>query len=248
LHGWGQDDQRVQRIVKDLSKKLSDVDVHGVMAPVEVVPPSNSATTDAGSDGAAANLGRAWFYYNKDNPSDFAAALVQSEIQYLHLDETIAYLASVFRDKGPFDCLIGFSQGAEIASILCYLGIQDAKSPFSSIRCAAFYSGLLIPLPTNKLLHGVYNRDTRLRLPTRHVLGKQDKFIENSNSLALAALYEDAVIHIHDKGHIPPSGKQELDELSAFIQRHARNDPSGVTASTRSDDASLQGADAKKTS
>lgn len=54
--------------------------------------------------------------------------------------ESIEYLESVFKEHGPFDGILGFSQGACLASLLCYLRVKGCKLrySFSLIFCLRF--------------------------------------------------------------------------------------------------------------
>lgn len=41
--------------------------------------------------------------------------------------ESVEYVESVFKEHGPFDGILGFSQGASFASLLCYLVSKNRK-------------------------------------------------------------------------------------------------------------------------
>eukprot|EP00443_Scrippsiella_acuminata_P072123 CAMPEP_0115449414 /NCGR_PEP_ID=MMETSP0271-20121206/41000_1 /TAXON_ID=71861 /ORGANISM="Scrippsiella trochoidea, Strain CCMP3099" /LENGTH=224 /DNA_ID=CAMNT_0002875577 /DNA_START=33 /DNA_END=704 /DNA_ORIENTATION=- len=53
-------------------------------------------------------------YYEWYNASD-------DKTEYRRLDETIAYLERMLEQKGPFDGLVGFSQGGSLAHLMAYL-------------------------------------------------------------------------------------------------------------------------------
>lgn len=45
----------------------------------------------------------------------------EDKTEYHRLDETIAYLEKMLEQKGPFDGLVGFSQGGSLAHLMAYL-------------------------------------------------------------------------------------------------------------------------------
>jgi len=45
----------------------------------------------------------------------------EDKTEYRRLDETIAYLEKILEQKGPFDGLVGFSQGGSLAHLMTYL-------------------------------------------------------------------------------------------------------------------------------
>ena len=78
---------------------------------------------------------RGWWFC--DERSYRASSIVSS---YVGCKETFDYLAGVFASQGPFDGVIGFSQGASVLSVLCCMAHTDPRFKFSF---AVFVSGQL---------------------------------------------------------------------------------------------------------
>ncbi len=78
--------------------------------------------------------------------------------------ETIAYIKQIVREQGPFDGLLGFSQGACLAGVLCALRDDDL-----SFRFAIIASGF-IPRATD-LKQMFDDLPGLLSIPTLHIIG-----------------------------------------------------------------------------
>ena len=61
---------------------------------------------------------------------------------YTEFDVSMRYLEEIFRTKGPFDGVLGFSQGAAMTGILCSL-VGNEKYDWLQFRFAIVISGAL---------------------------------------------------------------------------------------------------------
>lgn len=126
------------------------------------------------------------------NATDDAATMV-----YVGLEETIEYIDDVFQQEGPFDGIIGFSQGATLASLIASL--VSNKSPrvtnvAKSLRFCVMISGFCV-------------RDTRseycnlttepIEIPSFHVWGVNDVLVLPERSKALQDSFATRVNDIH---------------------------------------------------
>lgn len=85
-------------------------------------------------------------------------------------EESLDSIARVFKDDGPFDGILGFSQGASFASILCSMQ-QENLLPFK-FDFAIFISGFKsLCSPHNKYYSAI------LDIPSLHIYGTNDKII-----------------------------------------------------------------------
>ena len=161
--------------------------------------------------------------------------------EYLGLDDGFSTIAKVIAAEGPFDGVIGFSQGACAAAMVASLleGTSRQRA-FEHFRSAG--SGVSIPYPAafESLEHpplkfwvaysgfaapgerykGFYDHP-HIETPSCHVLGSLDTLVDEKRGKTLidACGGEDhARVIWHPGGHFVPSGKQCLDALVDFIR------------------------------
>lgn len=163
-----------------------------VSAPL-VVPPRADGTTPADSDG------RGWWFSAADQsfvagqPSDLCAGF----------EESLATLRQTAEQHGPFDGVMGFSQGAALVALLCAL--QQRQELNWGFRFAILVAGFRSRSAPHQKLY-----DERMELPTLHVYGDNDQVIPGEMSEDLVQLYSNATVLRHAGGHhIPASGKEK---------------------------------------
>jgi len=127
---------------------------------------------------------------------------------------SLSYLKTVFSQDGPFDGVLGFSQGAAMAALLC--AQKGRLKDDINFRFAILCSGFALPLA--EIEPGSIN------CPSLHIFGSvpgKDRQIENKTSRQLASLFEDScsVVIEHDCGHIIPTRTPYIDEIKGFLQR-----------------------------
>ncbi len=114
-------------------------------------------------------------------------------------------LCQVVADEGPFDGLIGNSEGACVAATFLVNEAQRNKGNKGlSIRCAVFMSGGP-PLKPNG--EGVYLADEcgqMIEIPTLHVIGYNDPMRDAALVLYHLCDQQSAGIVDHGKGHLVP--------------------------------------------
>lgn len=131
---------------------------------------------------------------------------------------TRAAIVSAFETQGPFDGILGFSQGAALAGLLVGLratdGITTAERPFR-FDFAIVVSGF----PSNdRELARVYDRMDAYALPSLHVLGRADVIVPNDDSRSLASRFRSPVIALHDGGHVIPGAPDVVARVRAFLE------------------------------
>ncbi|KAA8536723.1 hypothetical protein F0562_029201 [Nyssa sinensis] len=129
-------------------------------------------------------------------------------------DVSLAYLKNIFSQAGPFDGILGFSQGAAMAaSVSAQKGSLKIEIDFRFvILCSGFTPNL------SEYEHGSIN------CPSLHIFGNdpgKDRQIATQASRDLASLFEDgcSVIIEHDSGHIIPTRSPYIDEIKDFLRR-----------------------------
>lgn len=127
---------------------------------------------------------------------------------------SLAYLKTVFSQEGPFDGILGFSQGAAMAALVsAQRGRLKGEMDF---RFVILCSGFALKL--SEFEHQSIN------CPSLHIFGSdhgEDRQIANQASRDLASLFDDGCCGIieHDCGHIIPTRPPYIDEIKNFLQR-----------------------------
>ncbi|KAG9457766.1 hypothetical protein H6P81_002274 [Aristolochia fimbriata] len=129
-------------------------------------------------------------------------------------EESYDYLKRVFVEQGPFDGILGFSQGAAVAAKLC--ARRKANGNDLQFRFAILCSGFALSSMDVKY--------SSINCPSLHVFGSDkghDRQISQGASMELSRLFEEgssAVIE-HQMGHIIPTQSPYIDQIKAFLQR-----------------------------
>ncbi|KAG1671066.1 hypothetical protein FOA52_000737 [Chlamydomonas sp. UWO 241] len=124
-------------------------------------------------------------------------------------------VARVLKEQGPFDGLVGFSQGSILASALIAMQhrgiiLQDVPP----LRLVILFAGLRSVHPD----HIAATDNGKLKVPSLHIYGDKDNVIEHCHHLVEA--FEGAVVLRHARGHvIPRLSPVHLACLRAFLSQ-----------------------------
>jgi hypothetical protein len=167
--------------------------------------------------------------------------------EYLGLEDGLATIAKVLREEGPFDGIVGFSQGATLASMVASLleegsHRRDAFAHFSKqdvngamgipypasfselnhppLKFAICYSGFRSVGPRYRAFY----ENPKIQAPVLHVLGSLDAVVDEGRSGELVKACEgdqEAMGRVvwHPGGHFLPSQRAYLDAAVVFIRR-----------------------------
>ncbi|KAJ3079361.1 hypothetical protein HDU99_010977 [Rhizoclosmatium hyalinum] len=138
--------------------------------------------------------------------------------KYEGLDRSIRFVEDVIARNGPFDAILGFSQGALMATILTARMQNTIQDPEKYL-----WRGVILACgpSINDKGKATYNFK-KLQFPSIHIAGKEDKAYKAS--LELTELYDgkDRYLFEHSGGHQFPSPfvKNPIyDEISAAIRK-----------------------------
>ncbi|XP_056168375.1 uncharacterized protein LOC130134495 [Syzygium oleosum] len=144
----------------------------------------------------------------------------QDFTEYENFEECIAFIEDFMVKNGPFDGLLGFSQGAILAAALPGMqgeGLVLTKVP--KIQFLILISGAKLggskfsapPLAANAFSPPV-------KCPSLHVIGEND--FQKPESIALLDSFVDPIVIHHPKGHtIPRLDDQSLEIVNNFIEK-----------------------------
>lgn len=174
----------------------------------------------------------AWAWWRRKGDSE--------PYMYAGLEEGLARIAEVLKAEGPFDGVVGFSQGGAAAAMVASLlepgrreafeklqkdgGMRYPESFESDTGCvhpplkfAVSYSGFaakgLNPY------HAFY--EPKIKTPVLHFLGSLDTVVDESRSLALVEACEESEGRVvyHPGGHfLPSTQKASVNALIGFIK------------------------------
>eukprot|EP00939_MAST-03C_sp_MAST-3C-sp1_P001789 g1789.t1 len=111
-----------------------------------------------------------------------------------------------------FDGIVAFSQGTCVAYVLAKL----AKAGHPKLKSLSFLivAGALLPMEETKR----EERGTLVSIPSLHFIGNADRVVSPSQSLAFASHFEDAQVCRHEKGHLLPQRRAEVDIVLRFLE------------------------------
>ncbi|KAG7401037.1 hypothetical protein PHYBOEH_003232 [Phytophthora boehmeriae] len=149
---------------------------------------------------------------------------------YKNIEQSMATLDAEIRRCGPFDVIIGFSQGAILLSVMTMWYLHHGIAP--CWKLAVCVSGLK-PRGINirSLFEDKHGQQMPIPLPSIHVIGKADPIYLESCRLAESWTNEadgfKKWVFEHDGGHKFPSVSQNREfyvKLGSIITQHCRNE------------------------
>lgn len=254
LHGYTQSGTLFQAKTGALRKTLQKAFPKGCelvypTAPIRLTPADESFLAGNGTarDGADNNTGPeeekeeidAWAWWRRKGDSE--------PYTYEGIERGLDAIAQVLKQQGPFDGVIGFSQGGACAAMLASLlepGRREAfeakqkdggggmRYPESFAEDTGYVEGTIHP-PLKFAVsysgfaargmnpyHAFY--EPKIKTPMLHFLGTQDVVVEEARSLALVQACEhseDKYVVYHPGGHfLPSTQKASVNALIGFIK------------------------------
>ncbi|KAI9203871.1 alpha/beta hydrolase family protein [Polychytrium aggregatum] len=132
---------------------------------------------------------------------------------YEGYEETIEYLKSFWQEHGPFDGILGFSQGAALVPLISYELLQAGLAP----RFVVIFSGFR----SRSTQHQQMLVEHSISIPSLHVIGKSDALIVPSRSEELSRVFHDPKVVFHEGGHFIPTDADQRAIYKEFIGQFA---------------------------
>ena len=135
--------------------------------------------------------------------------------EYNGLKQSLEFIRQLNAEKGPFDGVLGFSQGGCLAAILCaQKGLNHEDCILPGLKFGVVLSGFM---PADPLVKALF--DTPVPLPCFFGYGKTD--FKRDECIKLSAKFEDAIVVEHAADHQVPrkNGGAAVDELKKFLLR-----------------------------
>ncbi|MCJ1303564.1 hypothetical protein MMC08_006374 [Hypocenomyce scalaris] len=142
-------------------------------------------------------------------------------------------LQRVMEEEGPFEGVIGYSEGALVAATL----LLDEKARWqkaaaegssakkgggsgsgSMLKCAIFFSGWPPIAPEGGCVILADESEEVIDVPTCHVLGASDPWVQGCMALYNICDAETAQVFDHGRGHLVPRDSKTVEELGNVVR------------------------------
>ncbi|KAM6242566.1 esterase OVCA2 [Porphyrio hochstetteri] len=202
LHGYRQSGRRFRQRTGALRKAL-----RGRAELVLVNAPHPVPGGEGDGDGDGDDPPRGWWF---SRPGTFEAGEAAPAPE--GLEEALSAVAAALVEHGPVDGLLGFSQGAALAAMVCSLRARgDPRFP---VAFAILVAGFASRAPA----HSHFYQEP-IALPTLHVVGDTDAVIAAHLSRELAQRFVEPVIVTHPGGHFVPAAATQKKAYLDFLDR-----------------------------
>ena len=147
--------------------------------------------------------------------------------------KTLSYLYDIMETEGPFDGIVGYSEGATIAgTLLLHEQMRERdEGRIPMFKCALFFGGWPPMTPTLDGLVLADESDLMLEVPTCHIIGSLDPYLHGNLALYNVCDPDTAFIFDHAKGHTLPRDKHMVKELGDTVRRMIDEVNGGVSPS-----------------
>lgn len=209
IHGYRQNGSSFREKTGALRKLLKkQVELVYMNAP-HCVP----QLSDANENGAGGEEDqRGWWFSDTQARSFNAGQQCQSS---LGLEESVEAVKAAVKDLGPFDGILGFSQGAALVAMLCSLQQQNLE-PHFLFRFAILVAGFQSACSEHQRF---YNPSAPVLIPTLHVFGQEDRVIPDRMSRELLTAFQNPEVLTHPGGHFVPAASAHRQTYQEFLKR-----------------------------
>ncbi|XP_071111444.1 esterase OVCA2-like [Haliotis cracherodii] len=206
LHGYRQNGQTFRErtgAFRKITKKHAEL----VFITAPNIVPSGKGSEDEESSHSDE---RGWWFSHEDD--SYSAQDVSECCK--GCDESVEMVKRSILEQGPFDGILGFSQGACMLSLICCLRERDPD--LFKFNFAIFIAGFKSRCIPHESFY-----ETLVTIPTLHVFGDTDKVIPKEMSEALLPCYKEPVILQHPGGHFIPASSQQKQVYLQFLDKMA---------------------------
>jgi hypothetical protein len=183
-----------------------------------------------------------------DNPIDISVEFLTEKLAFMktgspedamrkvyttfgHADDdsvilTVEYIRNILEEDGPFDGVIGTSQGACAAATALVDSLETSRKTArpNPMKCGIFFIGLPPLNPNGKgcLLGDEW--DHKISTPTCHVFSESDPIVALAKALYNICEPSSRRLVLHDGGHIIPHESELMAEVAQFVRdvKHGR--------------------------
>ncbi|CAL1131051.1 unnamed protein product [Cladocopium goreaui] len=134
--------------------------------------------------------------------------------------ETLDFIRKVWTEEGPFDGMLGFSQGAILVAALVALGEMKSGRALASCRCLLL-CGAAVPGPFQREIADLASRADKLEngnYVALHTIGRQDDINPPEGARQVAAAVGGEIFEF-DGGHDVPMDEAALEVYRSLLKR-----------------------------
>ncbi|KAE8374870.1 serine hydrolase FSH [Aspergillus bertholletiae] len=136
------------------------------------------------------------------------------------LARAIEHTMNIIKKQGPFDAVMGFSQGAALAYSLIVNHAKTHDVPL--FKAAVFICGAAPYEPLGKEFIQPTPGEYLVKIPTAHIVGKQDEIYESSMQLYSLCEPSKAEFYDHGSRHMIPFDSKNTEAMVAAIEKTIR--------------------------
>lgn len=152
--------------------------------------------------------------------------------EYTDFERLVAFMDERLPALGPIDAVVGFSQGAQMATALSMWYLHHHGKRWW--KCAVLVCGPRVRgVAVRPAFEHPDGSPKRVPIPSVHIVGKQDQWYQGC--IEMAGMYEDhpegapapKAVFEHDTGHRFPSGERHdplYDEVARLVRAHCGHD------------------------
>ncbi|KAJ5743855.1 hypothetical protein N7533_008725 [Penicillium manginii] len=141
---------------------------------------------------------------------------------YLNISSVLDRLIKIVDAEGDIDAVIGYSEGGQIAASLLIEEERRRKEYGREprLKLGILFSGWppLDPIKGHIMVGDEDADEYEITVPTCHVIGAQDPFLDGSMVLYNMCDPDTSEIYDHGGGHMIPRVKKTVDDLASFVR------------------------------
>ncbi|KAF6222986.1 hypothetical protein HO133_001037 [Letharia lupina] len=252
LHGFTQSPPlfhaKTRALAKSLARPFPNLHLRYVPAPHRLAG-ADIPGHDPAVPVAEAPEAYGWWRRKDHVMKDGQGKEAETGVVYEGIERGLQSVADCIREEGPFDGVVGFSQGAAAAAMVASLlegrtrkeAFAEAEArggmPYPAsflgevdgfvqapLKFAVCYSGFRAP---GKLYEAFY--EPRIRTKVLNVLGQVDVVVDEVRGMQLVSVCEggEGMVVVHPGGHFVPSQKPWLDAVVGFVKQRMEGEGEG---------------------
>ncbi|KAJ2708148.1 Ovarian cancer-associated protein 2 [Coemansia spiralis] len=208
LHGFGESAELFKIRSRNLGALVGDhAELVYVDAPIDVgsLHMTTSDLADAGAASGFTNL--SWWWLRRGKTYEARG-----------LGESLALMGKVLNEQGPFNGIVGFSQGASLAVLVCAL-LAGREGPLSlgdishpQLKFLIVAGAFQLEMPIYEYIYA-----DKLDVPSLHIRGIYDTVVAPDRSLKVQSCFVAPEAFEFVGGHFIPQSPQCARTLRAFL-------------------------------
>ncbi|ORY76586.1 serine hydrolase-domain-containing protein [Protomyces lactucae-debilis] len=211
LHGYTQSGNTLRHKTGALSKSLGKFS--------EIVYPTGPHQLEMPDPSDPEERARLEKLDNEEGEGSFAWWRANDE-DFIGLPESLALIKDVLETQGPFDGVMGFSQGGGFAAMLASL--LERSNPLFKVKHPPFKFAVIFSGFRSRFPQYDYLYEPAIKTPMLHVIGRNDPIVTPERSQMLVDASKNNTLLLHPGSHFVPSGAPQRNVVVDYIVNHIR--------------------------